>query len=31
VGDNQVVIEHVVPSGPVRLQTEQPLDRNLRL
>ena len=30
VGDNQVVIEHVVPSGPVRLQTEQHLYRNLR-
>ena len=29
VGDNQVVIEHVVPSGPVRLQTEQHLAENL--
>jgi hypothetical protein len=30
VGDNQVVIEHVVPSGPVRLQTEQHPCKNLR-
>ena len=30
VEDNQVIIEHVVPSGPVRLQTEQQLEENLR-
>lgn len=30
VEDNQVIIEHVVPTGPVRLQTEQHSNRNLR-
>lgn len=28
VEDNQVIIEHVVPTGPVRLQTEQPAAAN---
>jgi site-specific DNA recombinase len=30
VADHQVIIEHVVPTGPVRLQTEQHRDRNER-
>jgi site-specific DNA recombinase len=30
VEDNQVIIEHVVPTGPVRLQTEQQRNQNLR-
>jgi site-specific DNA recombinase len=30
VEDNQVIIEHVVPTGPVRLQTEQQPCENLR-
>jgi len=30
VEDNQVIIEHVVPTGPVRLQTEQQSRQNLR-
>jgi site-specific DNA recombinase len=30
VEDNQVIIEHVVPTGPVRLQTEQQRAENLR-
>src|SRR5215510_10730071 len=28
VEDNQVIIEHVVPTGPVRLQTERPAAAN---
>jgi hypothetical protein len=28
VEDHQVIIEHVVPTGPVRLQTEQPAAAN---
>ena len=28
VEDNQVIIEHVVPTGPVRLQTEQHFDED---
>jgi len=31
VEDNQVIIEHVVPTGPVRLQTEQQPEENVRL
>jgi site-specific DNA recombinase len=30
VEDNRVIIEHVVPTGPVRLQTEQQACQNLR-
>ena len=30
VEDSQVIIEHVVPTGPVRLQTEQLTSENLR-
>jgi site-specific DNA recombinase len=30
VEDNQVIIEHVVPTGPVRLQTEQQRPENVR-
>jgi site-specific DNA recombinase len=30
VEDSQVIIEHVVPTGPVRLQTEQQAPENLR-
>ena len=30
VEDHQVIIEHVVPTGPVRLQTEQQRNQNLR-
>ena len=29
VEDHQVIIEHVVPTGPVRLQTEQQLPATL--
>jgi len=31
VEDRQVIIEHVVPTGPVRLQTEHQTPENLRL
>jgi site-specific DNA recombinase len=30
VEDHRITIEHVVPSGPIRLQTEHHLNRNLR-
>ena len=30
VEDNRVIIEHVVPTGPVRLQTEHQGNENLR-
>jgi site-specific DNA recombinase len=30
VEDHRVIIEHVVPSGPIRLQPERHLNRNLR-
>ena len=30
VEDSRVIIEHVIPTGPVRLQTEQPPCENLR-
>ena len=31
VEDHRIVIEHVVPSGPIRLQPERHLRRNIRL
>ena len=31
VEDNRVIIEHVVPTGPVRLQTEHQRPENVRL
>jgi site-specific DNA recombinase len=30
VKDSQVIVEHVVPTGPVRLQPEHQLGKNLR-
>jgi site-specific DNA recombinase len=30
VEDNRVIVEHVVPTGPVRLQTEHQLTKNVR-